>query len=263
MMDRPRLRSARVIVQRVGALLLGGVLATSIGALPGPWTGSVSAAGQCPLDPTVRQLIGLDRPGGPLSTEFPPIFGSYHERALACYGSRELSLRAFVAAPEGLGGTQPYSIKPRWLTSVSSFLAPADQEVEPGVFEGPWFSVAVPSRVAGLFSKASGRWVQVHGHFDDPAAARCRVDGDQSAPGVPTDSQAVEICRTSFVIDSVRRAAAVPDTSTADVAPPSHALGASEFLIVVFLTCIAIAALSRRRGRSSGRRMQSWAATDQ
>jgi hypothetical protein len=43
-------------------------------------------------------------------------------------------------------------------------------------------------------------WVKVIGHFDDPAAARCEVQGED---GPTPDEEAVELCRAMFVMDRV------------------------------------------------------------
>jgi hypothetical protein len=225
--------------------LLSVVLAALIAAIPGALGTTVVAAAGCPQEPTLRQLIALDRQPGPLSSDFPPIFGSYHEGAVACYGDQTLGFRAFVAAPEGLGGALPYSISPGWLVSESSFVTPSDKEIEPGLLEGPWFAVAVPPRLAQRFSGQSGRWVQIQGHFNDPAAARCRVDGDQTQPGVPSDAQAAQICGTSFVVESVH--AVAPDTSTASVASSPRSAGVNWLLIAVVSFTAMLGALSRRR----------------
>jgi len=245
------MRGAGAAISQEGRVaLLSVVLATLIAAMSGASLGTtVVAAAGCPQEPTLRQLIALDREPGPLSSDFPPIFGSYHEGGLACYGDQTLGFRAFVAAPEGLGGARPYSITPGWLVSESSFVTPSDKEIEPGLLEGPWFAVAVPPRLEDRFSSRSRRWVQIRGHFDDPAAVGCRVDGDQTQPGVPSDAEAVEICRTSFVTESVR--AAAPDTSTASVASMPRSPDVNWALIGVVSFIAVLGALTGRRPRVS------------
>jgi hypothetical protein len=47
------------------------------------------------------------------------------------------------------------------------------------------------------------QWVEVIGHFDDPAATRCGV---HAAAGPTPDDEAVELCRAMFVIDRVSAA---------------------------------------------------------
>ena len=44
-------------------------------------------------------------------------------------------------------------------------------------------------------------WVGVIGHFDDAAAMNCALEGEDGAPS--PDEEAVELCRSMFVLDRV------------------------------------------------------------
>jgi hypothetical protein len=240
--ESPLTGARRVLPSVVLATLIAAGAGASLGA-------SAVAAAECPQHPTLRQLIALENEPGALTTEFPPIFGSYHEGGLACYGSQKLAFRAFVGNPEGLGGTVSFVIKPLWLASQSPFVTPTDNEAGPGLLEGPWFAVAVPSKLANGFAAQTGHWVTMRGHFDDPAAADCVVEGDQSRPDVPSDAQAVEICRSSFVVESVRRVPSLPQTSTAEPATTPGWPGSAWWLVVMATAAAAGVAVSRRLRR--------------
>ena len=167
---------------------------------PAPTTSSAAA---CPEDPTLADVIALDRDGGPMTAAFRPLYGTYAEAALACFGNKELQFVAFVAAPEGLGGVETYRIEPLWLVGRDHWLA-VDDSMEPeGFASGPFMSVAVSPAGEALFADLDRRWVEVRGHFADPAAELCRVT-DGAPPTAPTGPQAIEICRTSFVLTAIQ-----------------------------------------------------------
>jgi hypothetical protein len=138
-----------------------------------------------------------------LTVAFRPIYGTYSQAALACYHDSELTFVAFVAAPEGLGGVDEFLVEPLWLFARGHWLAVDDSKAPEGFFFGPFLSVAVPPAGDATFADLSGRWVEVHGHFSDGAAATCSVTRG-TPPTAPTAKQAIELCRTSFVVTAAR-----------------------------------------------------------
>ena len=67
----------------------------------------------CPRSPiSVADLVALQADRGPLQA-FPLSVARMNERALACFGGRELRFVAFVDQPGGLGGVTAYTITPR------------------------------------------------------------------------------------------------------------------------------------------------------
>ena len=220
-------------------------------ALPG----AAAASAVCPpLTGGLAQLISADATAsGPLSEAFPPIYGRYAEAAAQCWGDEAITVRGFVSSPEGLGGTQTYAIKPDWLVSRSHWLSVSDKVHADSGPVGPFFAVAVPSALEKRFTRLTGRWVRVTGHFHDPAAATCTVDvfGDPSL--APSTEQAVEICRTSFVVTAIR-ADDLPATNT----DPSMTISDSTRVVspaVALVTAFAFLVALRRFGTGrSGRR---------
>jgi hypothetical protein len=159
----------------------------------------------CPAQPVaVDALIGLDADPGPLAVKFPPVFGVYNERAATCYGDRPLTFRAFVAAPEGLGGTVTFEIQPSWIGTPTFMVQPSGALAGPPAFGvGPFLMIGVRPDEGDPFPEFAGSWVLVSGHFGDEAAASCRASG--STGPVPTVDEAIAICRTTFVLDTIGR----------------------------------------------------------
>lgn len=111
---------------------------------------------------------------------------------LDCFGNRSLSFRAYVSSMVGISTC---SITPDpgdgWLNVCAGprRLLVANPDDEDGVlaFIPPQMS---PSDVP------ADRWVDVLGHFDDPAAQSCGVQG-----GLTPDPGQVEACRSAFVLE--------------------------------------------------------------
>lgn len=182
-------------------------------ASPPPTPKTVAA---CPTAPvTLETLIGMRRDPGPLSSRHWNALDPLSGRALECFGSTKLSVVAFVASPQGLGGAVAFTVTPAWLDTAHGgelFLAASDREAAPGAPSGPFLAVAVPPELRRSFDAARGKWVTVGGQFDAPAARSCVADPPQGVD-VPSPPEIVEICRTSFMVSSVE-AASDPCPST-------------------------------------------------
>ena len=206
-------------------------------ALPG---GAAASAVCPPLTGGLAQLISADATAsGPLTEAFPPIYGEYAEAAANCWGDEKITIRGFVSSPEGLGGTRSYAIKPDWLVARSHWLSVSDQVHPASGPVGPFFAVAVPSALEQRFTTLTGRWVVVTGHFHDPAAANCTVDAFGDPNLAPTTEQAVEICRTSFVVTAIR----ADDLPATDTDLPTIGLGTAHGIPPAFALVMAIAVL--------------------
>ena len=157
----------------------------------------------CPVGPaTLENLIGFRLDGGPLSDRY---VNALNERALDCFGGETLAFTAFLAAPEGLGGTVAYQVTPAWLdtwNSATTFVAASDQEAAPGAPSGPFLPVAVPPDLHASFDRQRGHWATITGRLDSPMATAC-VATPANGPDVPPPADLLDMCRTSFVIASV------------------------------------------------------------
>ena len=183
--------------------ILAAIVVGAIGlAAPPPALGTAV----CPPPPNMLAgLIAADAvETGPLTEQFRPVYGVYAEAAAGCWGGAESTVAGFVASPEGLGGVSPFSIEPAWMVSRAHFLSTTDSIDPQAGPVGPFLPVAVPPSFEAEFTRLNHRWVRASGHFDDPAATSCVVTSSTPDLGaVPTAEQAIEICRTSFVLTAV------------------------------------------------------------
>jgi hypothetical protein len=196
------------------------VLAVVIGAIELAVPTAVSGSAVCPPPPNT--LAGLISPDavetGPLTEQFRPVYGVYAEAATSCWPGAEITVAGFVASPEGLGGVTPFSIEPAWMVSRAHFLSTTDSVDPQAGPVGPFFPVAVPPSLEAKFGALDRRWVRATGHFNDSAATTCVIASSDPALGsVPTAEQAIEICRTSFVLTAVEPLTTPPtDTEEPD-----------------------------------------------
>lgn len=226
-------------------VIVAGVLWASV------FVPSALADDGCPDSPlALSDLIALDESPGPLSVAFRPVYGTYGERARACFDDQELRLTGFVARPEGLGGVDEFTIEPTWFVSRAHSLA-ATSTVDPDIGPvGPFMAVAVPPALEATFSGFEGRWVDVAGHFNDPAASTCVVTMGTPGPEVPTAEQAIAICEASFVVTSVRPA--LPPTDAAAVSAPTAGEPRDLVTWLCFLGGVVVGAVAGlRNGRSA------------
>jgi hypothetical protein len=164
---------------------------------------------------SVADLVELQADRGLLSS-FPMAVTPMNERALACFGGREIRFAAFVNRPGGLGGTEAYRISPLWITNPALTVFGSEREVQRGFGDGPFFFISTRPGTADLQTRYARQWVNVQGHFGDRAAQTCTATG--VADHTPNRQQAVAICRTMFVLTAISPGNP-PDTST--VGPPA------------------------------------------
>jgi len=199
-------------------------------ALPGQFEGVPSAAAAGPMGVVVvgsRPTMRGDNPifwhrtqGGDWQPERSPVIEVAPDRppdcgsppadlfelqardrisVIACFGDAPISFRAW-SAPCGWCGLAPDpQFTPSWLAwgqgSLSLSLVDG-HEGEYQVLDG----VLPPS--LPLQPEWVGRWVEVTGHFDDPAALTCAYDTGDDA-GYFGNARVVNECRQRFVIDAV------------------------------------------------------------
>ena len=113
------------------------------------------------------------------------------------FGGRHLRFRAYVSPMIGVG------ICTVSIVSGDGWLHPCSGPhrvlvTAPGRDEG--LSAFVPPDIS-INDIPVDMWVEVIGHFDDPAAKSCAVEGGNGAP--TPDEEAVELCRSIFVLDRV------------------------------------------------------------
>jgi hypothetical protein len=151
-------------------------------AVPTVPTGSLDVDGPCPAGrPSLNDVVALKA----------------YDRA-ACFGSSELSFRAWVVDPgEGYGGTcEP--LTPRWLYAC---VLPDWWLAETKTSTTRLDALKRPDAKGDL--KGVGRWVAVTGHFDDPAAAMCQLESGPARIGRPPTAWYVLRCREQFAVTRI------------------------------------------------------------
>lgn len=162
----------------------------ALGALPG------MPSKACPSkDPTeAAQLISL-ADGYP---SIPQAMWPF------CFQDRQLVLRGYVGECGGCGGTTDYVTVPAWLLEPLGY-ARFWLRGTPGTAGLGELTIAVqinpkhPVRIP-----PTGAHVRITGHFDDPAAAGCRlIPGFGSVAALPPAGASVATCRQQFVVTAV------------------------------------------------------------
>jgi len=115
------------------------------------------------------------------------------EERLACYGGQTIRFRGEQGGC-GVADGLPVSFEPRWLRGESG----CGFGLEPGYIS---LMLRFPPGVANEFGLTPS--VDVIGHFDDPAAATCTGTANYPEVTAPTKAEAVALCRTEFVVESL------------------------------------------------------------
>lgn len=129
--------------------------------------------------------------------EFGELLAAPPDQPLAEYGSRRIRVRAYASGMMG-AGTCAFSPVPGdgWLNPCGG--AHRVLVAAPGDDEGMRAMVPPHLPIAGIPMET---WVDVVGHFDDPAARSCAAQGADG--GSVQDDEIVEACRSLFVIDII------------------------------------------------------------
>ena len=140
-------------------------------------------------------------------------------QALACYGSRLLTFRAYVPRPTPGDGVSVGTITPRWLDSTfgsAVTLATGPTGNRTPAFVPPALGRCYEGDMSTCpFRCYWGRWVTASAHFDGPVAQTCRYADHPPGPGFTT-RDAVAGCRMRLIVLSVG-SVAPPDTATVAV----------------------------------------------
>ena len=215
----PLARVSIPLVLGVGLLLPGGLV-------PPPAAGATNPC-RAGSDVTLAdlELAAAGDYEGPVARKYPtdPLLVS--ELALDCYGGRTLRFTAWVRDPGVVGWENLYGVAPRWFRSAQGLFVTSRAEAPPGT--SPLLVLAVPPALGDLQAKHVGRWVTVTGHFDDAAAATCTAKG--VAGHTPSATEAVTICRATFVVETVARTGP-PGTATDPSVPPVEPADVGEWL---------------------------------
>lgn len=167
------------------------------------WSGTPTGGDWAPEDSPVVAPIGertdLHCPSKPVDAA---AFASLDTAsAVICFGRSPITFRAYAGRCDGCGGATGDVYTPTWLADPQQnqlYLSPLKVE------DGWWFN---SRRAATLADDPAwlDHWVEVTGHFDDPASPTCRWTPDPHSGGVFYSSQStINSCRMQFVVTRVR-----------------------------------------------------------
>ena len=184
----------------VGASGLVGVApdVTTAGENPRFWRSRDGAAWQGEASPVVAPVdhaVFGACPGRPSTMlDFMAVPGAV---GADCFRDAPITFRGWLTVGGGCGGYMPGIFEPGWLASpfVSLALNVTPDEEEYNAWGCGWGAVH-PLELTALPPQ---QWVQVTGHWADPASATCRVRPDPAYPGAYAAGSLAFRCRTTFV----------------------------------------------------------------
>ncbi|MGQ0606874.1 MAG: hypothetical protein ACT4OQ_00220, partial [Chloroflexota bacterium] len=161
---------------------------------------TIPTVSDCPAEPTLADVIAVEAKHRP-----------------QCFGSDDLTLRGWVFQElDPAYDCVSMSDRPMWLTCILSRQRLVADEIAPAPWSPAIASLFVASDPAGAvgtigFGASEGpvavnTWIEVTGHFDDPAAEAC---------GPPGSPERIE-CDGTLVLTSVERLDAVADVLEPD-----------------------------------------------
>lgn len=120
-------------------------------------------------------------------------------RAVECYGSDSITVRGWVPLIDGLGGCCWPIAEPSWLAG------PYPQGwIVPGEADRMSLELYVPPGIDGSALENEHTWVEVTGHFADPAAAGCTHTPISSLTHrLPSQEVVRQECASRFVVESI------------------------------------------------------------
>jgi len=120
--------------------------------------------------------------------------------AIVCFGDQPLTVRAWSASCGGCYGPTTGNREPAWLAEPGLnqlYLSPVEG------FDGWWTSVALDPSLAWDPTWVR-TWVEVTGHFDDPASATCTwTPQPEEVQWYTGLQQVIDGCRQQFVVTAV------------------------------------------------------------
>lgn len=122
---------------------------------------------------------------------------------LGCFRGQELTLRGWYLVPEGIGFEEPCPNEPAFLMCGSGVHDIRTAEMSYYDQRSADRLVFVVNPQSGIVMPPPKQWIEIIGHWDDPAAALCPVET------IPWDSGTLA-CRIQFVISSVTALGANP-----------------------------------------------------
>jgi hypothetical protein len=146
--------------------------------------------------------VNVPRCRPPSSATLGQIVAMTSDRAVDCFGSASLTFRGWVPEPPSEGALCPRDEVTNAFRCVGAFLEPI--EGLPGDDGGYGLVLYALGTAITYHDFPQGRWVEVTGHFDDPASRACVYRPESFRPHVPP-AEGVAGCGQHFVVSAVRR----------------------------------------------------------
>jgi hypothetical protein len=123
------------------------------------------------------------------------------QAVISCLGATPFTFRAFSFACGECYGTMSGNPQPAWLLNPTDnllFLAPSETHTD-------WSATAALGPLLKPDQAWRGAWIEITGHYDDPAALTCRqeVDAD-SVEWWSGRTWLIDQCRATFVVTAVK-----------------------------------------------------------
>lgn len=133
----------------------------------------------------------------PADAEVASLGAMSAQEHLDCFGDADLTLVGFAVQRSGVGSS--YTGTPSWLAeSPSVALRGRDApEADTGI-------LALHVDPAGGLTIPIDDWVEVVGHFDDPASSSCQRQPAVEGLSIETPDEQTHFCRQRFVVTQVR-----------------------------------------------------------
>jgi hypothetical protein len=165
------------------------------GTPSGSWAGERDPAMATSGPAVTRASCPARPPGDGLSFALLPA-----QWAVFCFGHEPFTFRAWAADCEGSFGVDPsVDQQPAWLFNSPNRLPLSPVEGNDSI------NTATPAQTLRVAREWTGHWLELTGHYDDPASTTCREQVDPRSGAIQMPRQlAIYSCRQQFVVTKVR-----------------------------------------------------------
>ncbi|MFN2483377.1 MAG: hypothetical protein ABR509_00370 [Candidatus Limnocylindria bacterium] len=149
---------------------------------------------------TDRYLAPVEPPCRSTPTSVADVEGGHPAVRLVCFGRDDLDLRGWIPETSTAGVDCFCTASPEWLADPFAYQVVESEEV--AAWRGDPYGIKYRIDPSGAVTvPPSNEWVDLTGHFDDPAAVTCTLTPTAGTSGVGFDAvQVVVSCREQFVV---------------------------------------------------------------
>ncbi len=120
---------------------------------------------------------------------------------VSCHGAMPFTFRAFSVACGDCWGPADGEPEPAWLLNPG----PDQLFLSPEEGQDNWSTAVLGPSLAPLDPAWTGTWLEITGHFDDPAASSCRIEPRADSIQWWSGRQSlIDQCRLTFVVTAVK-----------------------------------------------------------